>query len=324
MTSGIALVGAGTVAELHLAALTATGKGHLAAVIDPNLAAARSVADRYGAALVAPELSSVLDRAEIDAVIIAAPTHLHHQLALQAIRAGKHVLVEKPLTASLPQADELVAAADAVGVTLVSGQVMRFMPMFEWARQFIADGGLGELVQVIERRLTHRDRTFAWWHGQPYLLVGHWGSHSLDLINHLTGAHPERVFCAAGSHLEAIDGVDDCTILTTLPGGARITSHFSFNARRELHDIVVVGTAATVEFDCYRSVSVNGRTVMQLSTDEMLARGFQNQLSDFLDGIGTGSCRADARSVLPSIAAISAAEQSLRTGAVATVEQARR
>lgn len=320
-TTGIALAGAGRVAQLHLDAIAAVDGARLVAVADPDIEAASTLVEGETAVTVTPDLSTTLRRSDVDAVIIAAPTQLHYQLALDAIRAGKHVLVEKPFTSTLKQARDLIAAAGAEDVLVAAGQVMRFMPMFSWASRFIAEGAFGEPIQVIERRLTDRREAFAWWRDLPYFLIGHWGSHSIDLVHHLTGRQPEQVFCVGGSYVPGVGSTDDCTIVMTMGQGGRLTSHLSFSAHQDVHDIVMIGTKATLVFDCYRSVSVDGTEAMRMSPGEMLAQGFRDQLSDFLRGTESRTCVADARTVLPSMAAIAAAELSVRTQAAVAVEE---
>lgn len=98
---------------------------------------------------------------EVQAVYVASPHSAHHELALLAIEAGKHVLVEKSFTQNAAQARGLVAAAQAADVTLMEAMWTRFLPRTDVVRQLLADGVLGELETVLAdhgQALTHVQR----------------------------------------------------------------------------------------------------------------------------------------------------------------------
>ena len=98
---------------------------------------------------------------EVQAVYVASPHQAHHELALLAIEAGKHVLVEKAFTRDAAQARELVAAAQAAEVTLMEAMWTRFLPRTDVVRQLLADGVLGELETLLAdhgQSLTHVPR----------------------------------------------------------------------------------------------------------------------------------------------------------------------
>lgn len=121
----IAVIGAGRLGTFHAQKLAAFDDAELVAVVDP-VPAAR---DRLAAACRTEALAD--HRAlfgRIDAAVVAAPTSLHHRIALDLIRAGAHVLVEKPLASTLAEAEELVDAARRAGVVLQVGHVERFNP----------------------------------------------------------------------------------------------------------------------------------------------------------------------------------------------------
>ena len=116
---------------------------------DPS--AVKEAADRYGWAESATDWRAVIERDDIDVVDICTPGHLHHDIALAALEAGKHVLVEKPLANSLAEAEAMVAAADAAARRGVLGMVgfnYRRVPALALARELIAAGRIGEVRQV--------------------------------------------------------------------------------------------------------------------------------------------------------------------------------
>jgi predicted dehydrogenase len=121
----LAVVGAGHLGRIHARLARNLEGAELVAVADPVAAARQDVAAETGATPYENFLDLV---GRIDAAIVATPTWLHHSVAMPLLRAGIHLLVEKPLAASVDEADEMVAAAEAAGVVLQTGHVERFNP----------------------------------------------------------------------------------------------------------------------------------------------------------------------------------------------------
>ncbi|MEX0867197.1 MAG: Gfo/Idh/MocA family oxidoreductase [Pirellulales bacterium] len=121
----LAVIGTGHLGRFH-AKLAAAGEAfELVGIVEPDEAARSRVSAEVGA----PGFAGMAEvRDSIDAAIVAAPTWLHHAICMELVAAGKHVLVEKPITSTIDDANELVAAADAAGVTLQVGHIERFNP----------------------------------------------------------------------------------------------------------------------------------------------------------------------------------------------------
>ncbi len=133
----IGVIGAGRIAQVaHLPAIEKARGVRLVAVSDPSPTLSAGVAARYGVAGFT-DTAQLLEQ-DLDAVVVATPDRLHHPLGLQAIGAGKHVLMEKPLAATVTEAEELAAAAAAAGVRLQTGSMKRHDPGLRFAREGIA------------------------------------------------------------------------------------------------------------------------------------------------------------------------------------------
>jgi len=118
----IGIAGAGHFGRYHALKVAASDRAQLVGIYDPDAERAKTVGWEAGA----PDMDFDSLLAAIDALIIAAPAEAHHVLASAALRAGKHVLVEKPIAADLTQADELAAIAQASGLVLQVGHLERF------------------------------------------------------------------------------------------------------------------------------------------------------------------------------------------------------
>ena len=121
----IGVLGAGKIGTLHAKVLTKTPDFELVGVCDTNLWRAQLAAWQCNTVAVRDYRDVI---AQSDAVIVGVPTPLHHEVGLAAIRAGKHVLIEKPLASSVAEAKELLAEAETHKVVLMVGHVERFNP----------------------------------------------------------------------------------------------------------------------------------------------------------------------------------------------------
>lgn len=121
----IAVIGTGFMGRNHARVLSTLPGAHLAAIVDADAERARTLAMEYGCSW-GIDLDDVASR--VDAVVLAVPTHLHHEIALRAFEHGLHVLVEKPIAETVAQAEHMVAAAAAANLTLAVGHIERFNP----------------------------------------------------------------------------------------------------------------------------------------------------------------------------------------------------
>ncbi len=124
----IAVVGVGRLGSIHAKLIREAGLFDLVALVDPVPASRLIASEQFGTPAVA-DVEEILHL--FDCAIIATPTVYHHQVAIQLLESGKHLLIEKPITATVAQADELVAAAKSSQVVLQVGHVERFNPAFE-------------------------------------------------------------------------------------------------------------------------------------------------------------------------------------------------
>jgi predicted dehydrogenase len=146
----VAVVGVGSLGQHHARIAAASEATDLVAVVDPSEARGREIAQKFGTQW-APDLSGILD--QVDAVQIAAPTGFHHQLGLQVLKAGKHVIMEKPLAATLDEGKallEALAAArkDAPGLVASVGHLERFNPAVTALRALGIKPHFAEAIRV--------------------------------------------------------------------------------------------------------------------------------------------------------------------------------
>jgi predicted dehydrogenase len=201
----VAVVGAGLMGAQHAEAYSHNRSARLLAVVDVREEVARSVADRF-AARACSDVSEMLAETDVDAVSICTSDAQHTAPALACFAAGKHVLLEKPIATTLPEADEIIQAARSAGVKFLMGQIVRFDPAYAHVQARLAGGELGELEAVFARRLNHV--------GSQDTLQGRvsvlsfLGVHDFDYILWLSGSKPVRVHTESVAKVHKAAGRD--------------------------------------------------------------------------------------------------------------------
>lgn len=179
----VGVIGVGVMGYNHARVLGDLPGAQMVGIADPDEAQRGKVAALLGCTAVASvdELIAL----GVDALVIAAPTHLHHDVALAAIAAGKHVLVEKPIAPTVAEAEAIVAAAKAKGVALMVGHVERFNPAVEAVKNAIR----GE--EILSIGIT-RVGPFPPRMSNVGVVID-LAVHDIDLICHFTGSHIAEV-----------------------------------------------------------------------------------------------------------------------------------
>src|SRR2546428_5537554 len=205
----VGVIGVGSMGQNHARVLSELGD--LGGVADPDTKAGGAVAGR----LRVPHFADykALLREKIDAVTIAVPTNLHFKVATDAIAAGKHVLVEKPITDGVRDAQRLVKAARDAGVVLAVGHIERHNPVVESAKRHLEAGTWGDLITAGARRVSNfPDRI------RDVGVIMDLAIHDIDVLRYLVGKRVSSVFAVGGRQKhEAFE--DHATILLSFANG---------------------------------------------------------------------------------------------------------
>lgn len=192
----VALVGAGRAGLVHGRNFAAGVPGaRLVAIADPDDVGREAAARELGVDRTYADPNEACAADEIDAVVIGAPTFTHADLAVAALDAGKHVLCEKPVAATLDEAQAMVDAAERADASFLMAFMRRFDAGFRRVHERIAAGDIGEPLFV---RSTGRGPglppEWAWDTARSGGLVAEVNSHDIDTIRWLSGQEPERVY----------------------------------------------------------------------------------------------------------------------------------
>jgi predicted dehydrogenase len=171
---GFAIVGCGMIARFHARALAEVPGARLVALVSRNLVNARVLADSLNLHCdISTDLAPVLARRDVDVVIVTTPSGAHLEPAVAAARAGKHVVVEKPLEITPERCDRIIDACSADGVQLCTIFPSRFGDATRALKAAVDAGRFG--------RLTLGETTCKWWRPQSYYDEGGWkGTKALD------------------------------------------------------------------------------------------------------------------------------------------------
>jgi myo-inositol 2-dehydrogenase/D-chiro-inositol 1-dehydrogenase len=145
-TVRIGLVGSQFITTIHAEALRMVQQAEVLAVMSPTEGHARDFASKYGIAHHFKDLDAMLAMDEIDMVVVGAPNFAHCETTVKAARAGKHVVVEKPLCLNLAEADRMIGACAEAGVKLMYAEELCFTPKYVRLKQLLDDGVLGDPV----------------------------------------------------------------------------------------------------------------------------------------------------------------------------------
>jgi predicted dehydrogenase len=144
----VAVIGAGAIGLDHIASFQKHPAARVVAVAENNAERGREAVTRFNVPAMVPDYRQVLARADIDIISIALPTYLHASAALDALRAGKHVMIDKPIATSARDAAKIIALAKEKKRKVMVGQNQRFAGSTQVVRQHVLDGKLGEVYHA--------------------------------------------------------------------------------------------------------------------------------------------------------------------------------
>ncbi len=231
MTITLALAGAGAFGAKHLAGLARIDGVEVAAIVDPVDGVATRVAESTGVPDAYTDLDDVLERDDIDGVILATPTPVHAAQAIACLDAGKHVEVEIPLCDNLTDGLAVVAAQQRSGKVAMCGHTRRFNPSHQWVRRRIEAGEYHIQHLDVQTFFFRRTNTNAL--GEPRSwtdhLLWHHAAHTVDLFQYQTGSPVVAANAVQGPMHPDLGIAMDMSIQLKTESGALCTLALSFN-----------------------------------------------------------------------------------------------
>ena len=212
----------------------------LVAVCDPNTKLAKYYAKEYGVKHLS--FAEIIEDISIEGVVLAVPAPLHADMAIEAMKAGKHVYVEKPLAMNQSEARGMIDTSKAQNVQLMVGHLLQYHPVFLAVRGLVESGELGSLRYVYSNRLSFgkvRSEEDVIWSFAP---------HDLSMILSLTGQEPEVVRTQSSCILQP-DIADTATVHMEFKSALKAHVSVSWLHPYKEQKLVVVGEDAMAVFD---------------------------------------------------------------------------
>jgi len=242
----IGVVGVGMWGRNHVKTLHEMG--HLGVVVEMNDDLRAAAQDEFPDV---PCVFSLKEALEIDAVegyVVATPAQTHADISMELFAGGKHVLVEKPMTLNSEDAERIIAAAEDAGKILMVGHLLLFQPAVQFVRSFIAEGRLGKVFTLTQRRSKlGRARSVE-------NVLWSFGVHDVAVLLYLVGRAPSSV--SASGHAAITEGVEDDVHLHlnfdddgAEGSGILANLHNSWLWPRVERELIVTGEAGILIYD---------------------------------------------------------------------------
>lgn len=295
---------------------------------------APALAERYGVAY-EPEYAALLARPDVDAVLIATPHDGHCEQVIAAARAGKHVLVEKPMATSAAECDAMIAACREAGVVLEVIKTLRFRGSVARALNLIADGAIGAVRMIHGRSLFVSTETDGkHWANQPENggLLLDMGCHNFDILSAFAGSRPLRIFSNVMTYDAPEHTRRNAMSQVLYENGAVAQMWMSFELPRpgipdSLHRYIVVGERGILDIDGYGKLLLGRDDRWELvweqppidyinrPLDPVRLEAFYLQVQAFVDDVLDGRTpTVSGEEGRAAVAQVEAAWKSSRTG----------
>lgn len=238
------------------------------------------VRERYPDISVGADAREAFEDPEVDAVVIATPTVTHFELAKAALEAGKHVLVEKPITARSEEADALVALAKERERVLMVGHVFLFNGAIRHVKKYLAEGALGRTHYIAMTRTNfgpiRMDVNAAW----------DLATHDISITNYWLEATPIGVSATGGAWIN--ESVQDAVFVTLrYPDDVLVHLHASWLHPRKARQIEIIGDRRMLTFDDLNTLEPI-RIYDNQVTDDAVQPAFVDTLASFRASIRSG------------------------------------
>jgi predicted dehydrogenase len=288
----IALIGPGRISIAHLkAAHAGRAVADLAAIVGVpgEEERVRELAEEYGAAAGVIGVETVLNDPGIEAVILTVPNHLHCSLAVQALEAGKHVLVEKPLATETADADAMIAAARKADRILMVAQCRRHFKGAQVAKARVAELGKPLNITHILGVYTLEPRA-PWWKSAAAtggLALGLNGPHLVDTAMWLIGSKPKRVYAQGQRFRSGWEGDDEVAFLVEFEDGSSLTGRLSESMKPPTNESYIIGPHGMMKMVDDRNLWLNGEQIVAEEPKPYIEGdpSFEGQFQEFIAAI---------------------------------------
>ncbi len=273
MTIKVAVIGVGSMGRNHARVYSELPEANLVAVSDPNKDALQSVTERFN---VRPftHYQEMLATEQPEAVSIAVPTAMHEAVAKDCLEAGAHILVEKPISATVTQGQNMIKMAHHYNRKLMIGHIVRFNPAIQQLKTKLENGDLGRIFQIVCRRVGPFPARI-----RDVGVVIDLAPHDLDVMRYITGQEPIRVYAETERRIHT-DHEDLILGLLRFPDGLTGALEINWLTPTKVREVLVLGERGMFRVDdltqdlyFYENASVDGNFWPALRTLKGVSEG---------------------------------------------------
>ena len=330
---GIGVIAAGQMGQRHANVYRQLPEVQLRAVADLNAQAAHAAAAPAGAAVYA-DWQDLLARDDVQAVSICLPDWLHRDAVIAAAEAGKHILLEKPLAIEVADADDMVAAVEQAGITLLVGHTLHFDPRYAMPLEDYRRGAIGDVIHVYARRNNPIDSAEKF-EGNTTVLQ-FLGIHDIEYVLSMVDEPVVRVTAESHQVLATDLGIDDAVFtLVKFASGAVASFEHAWTLPAQTYRALdarldAVGTAGMIRIDCApaTSITISGEQVETHDTWYGPTLGADyvgaifHEVKHFVDCVRTGAEPAvKIRHAHEAVRVVDAAQRSAASGKPVTLTE---
>lgn len=267
------IIGCGGIARRRMVpALQDCRSSRVVAVMDVDKTATDEVAGRIGARGFYSEADLLAD-SEVRAVYVASPVYLHHKHVIMAARAGKHVLVEKPIALSVDEAEEMIRECERAGVCLSEGYMMKYHALHSKAKQMVESGEIGQVVFARAQLSCWYPSIAGAWRQDPKRGGGgalmDMATHCYDLLQHIIGSPIAEVYAQCDTLTFDYPVEDSSTTLLRFACGAHgvVDAFFNVPDSAGQDRLEIYGNKGSIQAEGTIGQLPTGKMVAYLSSD---------------------------------------------------------
>jgi predicted dehydrogenase len=324
---GVGLVGSQFISSIHAESLKTVSEAELIAVMSPTKGNAKKFAAKYGIPHHFTNLDEMLAMKEIDMIVIGAPNSLHCEIALKAAKAGKHMVVEKPLCMNLAEADLMIETCKEANVKLMYAEELCFTPKYVRLKALLDEGALGRPVLLKQSEKHDGPHADHFWDVEKSGggVTMDMGCHAIEFFRWMNGRKPIKSVYAqmtTSVHKDKTIGDDNAIIILEFENGVIAVAEESWTKlggmddRAEIHGSEGVAYADVLQGNSIQTYSKKGvgyavekagNTVGWSFTmyEEIWNYGFPQEFAHFVDCVKNDKKPAvtgeDGRAVLEVI-----------------------
>ena len=313
----VGLAGQGAFGVKHLEAIQNIPGIEVITLTGGNPVATKEVAQKFAIPHYTGDLAESLKQPGLEAMILATPTQMHAAQTIQCLRAGKHAMVEIPMSDSLKDAEDVVRVQKETGRIAMAGHTRRFNPCHQWIHKRIKAGELKVLQMDVQTYFFRRSNMNAL--GKPRSwtdhLLWHHACHTVDLFQYQTGEEVSRCHALQGPASPTLGIALDMSVGMKVPGGAICTLSLSFNNDGPLGTFFRYICDNGTYVCRYDDLFDGKNNQIDVSKVDVSMNGIELQDREFFAAIREGrEPNGSVRQVLPAMRTLDRLERSLGEG----------